>query len=152
MTHKSATPKYKIESTWTPPKGFLGAVIFRATIVQSKNVFWTTQDSPPFSISLHKIPPQLLEVTKQSDTSASPSTQGTRAPLSSSGINYDVCRKKFCFGLPNDCIEYRSCNFLLAGGYSGVDGVVEYESFSVANRKRNQYFSMALSSDNRMGE
>src|SRR5699024_5268665 len=45
-----------VESVWTPPKNFASDIVFRATVVQSKNVFWTAIDSEPIEISSSGVP------------------------------------------------------------------------------------------------
>ncbi|CAG2174719.1 unnamed protein product, partial [Oppiella nova] len=145
LTHRSGTPKYKVETSWTPPRGFIGGVIFRATIVQSKNVFWTALDSQSIHISApvviqHK--PNLaynrqgdIAESKQSappgdniHASSVPHSQSS-TDASHSRISYDICDKKFCIGLPVNCVKFRTCNMLLAGGYvsrgDGDDSVTD---------------------------
>ncbi len=166
MTHRTGTPKYKIETSWTPPRSFVGSVVFRATIVQSKSVFWTALDSEPIQVTSNLQKPNIAynknnaqgdyeSNGKQLDNIQSSSVPQTQSSIESqSRINYDICDKKFCFGLPNNCVKYRSCVMLLSGGYTSLtDGIVEFEIYADVNKYNgNAYYSMGLSTDNKMGE
>lgn len=164
MTHRNGASKYKIETSFTTPKGFVGSIIFRATVVQSKNVFWTALDSQPIEITAHveASKPVVAFTSRQSvtpDRSSVDYVQSSSVPQSQSsvqtsvGINYEICEKRFCFGLPSDCVRHRSCVMLLSGGYvPRGDGMVEFEVIADTNKHNgNAYYSMALSTDNKMG-
>ncbi|CAG2106038.1 unnamed protein product [Medioppia subpectinata] len=71
-----------------------------------------------------------------------------------SRIPYDVCDRRFCIGLPANCVQYRTCNMLLSGGYvSRGDGMVEFEVYADVNKYNgNSYYSVGLSTDNKMGD
>lgn len=217
LTHTNAYPKYKIEAVWNSPKNFAGEIIFRATVVQSKNFFWTAIDSDPIMIgtgqpsTFHNSPYNVPEgmpappvpsgfiVNKDnmnsfntpspyhvamssaglgpqsSHYSQQPLVQ--RFPLSShdSGsalfyLDYNVCSRKLCFGLPVNCMRKKNCIVLLTASlvpYS--DATVEFEIIadhkSAFSNKRlssfglsssilttSAYYSMALSHDKVMGK
>ncbi|XP_054152847.1 putative ferric-chelate reductase 1 homolog [Oppia nitens] len=190
LTHKNGGTKYRVDTTWTAPQNFIGGVIFRATVVQTKSVFWTALDSQAVYITA----PVVIQHTTSSTSSSSSSTTGkpnaaynrqrdhqsepkqplpsvnnnniqslstvprTQASVDSaqygSRIPYEVCSSKFCMGLPANCVRYRTCNMLLTGMYvMRGDGMVEFEIHADVNKyNANSYYSMGLSTDNKMGE
>ena len=84
-------------------------------------------------------------------------------------LDYNVCSRKLCFGLPNGCLRKRNCIMLFTSIYVPYsDGVVEFEVIadhkSAFNNKRlasfglstsisttAAYYSMAFSHDKIMG-
>ncbi|XP_075679707.1 putative ferric-chelate reductase 1 homolog isoform X2 [Dermatophagoides pteronyssinus] len=221
LTHTNSFPKYKIETVWTPPKNFISDIVFRVTVVQSKNVFWTAIDSDmielspnplgvqynPNSLNAFNIPndsPQIpsgFVVNKDSDhhhrrspyhvalsssaiTPPSPFLTVSHQPLVQNSpkhdpshsthdliyyLDYNVCSRKLCFGLPHGCLRRRNCIILMTAGFVlYTDSVVEFEIIadhkSAMTSKRavtfgstspimstSAYYSMALSHDKIMG-
>ena len=84
-------------------------------------------------------------------------------------LDYNVCSRKLCFGLPNGCLRKRSCIMLLTASYVPYsDSTVEFEVIadhkSAFSNKRlasfglsssitttSAYYSMAFSHDKIMG-
>lgn len=222
MTHRNAYPKYKIETIWTPPKNFISDIVFRVTVVQSKNIFWTAIDSDMIEISpgplvtynpnginafnIHNHnSPQIsggyvlnkdkdhslynphnpsIALSSSAITPPSPFLTVSHQPLvqnyqlskHDSGTNqdliyyldYNVCSRKLCFGLPNGCLRKRNCILLLTGTYIPyTDSTIEFEiiadhrsamnkrsiSFdrSLSSLTTSAYYSMAFSHDKAMG-
>lgn len=218
LTHNNAYPKYKIESVWTPPKNFVSDIVFRATVVQSKNVFWTAIDSEPIEISSNPLAhyttagrlntfnihnpdsvPSGYVLNKDGVTGASPyhvampsaamtppspfltvSQQSLvqRYPPHGASthrdhlyyLDYNVCSRKLCLGLPDKCLRKRNCIMLLTAAYVPyTDGTVEFEIIadhkSAFNNQRltsfglsssivstPAYYSVAFSHDRVMGQ
>jgi len=50
VTHTSNSEKTKIEISWEPSPGYNGEVVFAASTVRSKEVFWVRQESNAFVI------------------------------------------------------------------------------------------------------
>ncbi len=146
--------------------------------MQSKSVYWTTLDSHPIQITLATSKPGTgikyeEEGNVDNDTSDNDNTVNNQFddnidspslsqssqtspvnPRVYNNINYEVCEKKFCFGLPADCVKYRGCVMLLSGGFINYfsDGIVEFEVQADAKSSdSNGYYSVGLSSDNKMG-
>lgn len=85
-------------------------------------------------------------------------------------IDYNVCSRKLCFGLPANCLRKRNCLMMITAAYVPyTDGSVEFEIIadhkSAFNNKRlatfglsssisttAAYYSMGLSHDKLMGE
>lgn len=165
ITHRNGASKYKTETSWTPPRGFAGAVIFRCTVVQSKSVFWTALDSQSIQITAFVEPKPNLSYNRQQtpgpvDKQPFDNIQSSSIPQTQSSIEgntrikYEVCEKKFCFGLPVHCVQHRTCNMLVSGGYvPRGDGMVEFEIYADVNKYNgNSYYSMGLSTDDKMGK
>ncbi|KAF7493287.1 Putative ferric-chelate reductase 1 -like protein [Sarcoptes scabiei] len=218
LTHVSAYPKYKIETTWTAPKNFFSDIVFRVTVVQSKNIFWTTIDSDvielsPSSSSSSSLPPNQMnnnnqqggintfnihnDFNQQSPPSSIPSgfvvnkepdsvskapynvalsslaitppsqysTVSQQSPLVQSYpllsrydsnldlayyLDYNVCARKLCFGLPNGCLRKRNCLMLLTSTIIPyTDSTVEFEIIAdhrSSSRYRPSSFNYPLSS------
>ncbi|KAI2807574.1 DOMON domain-containing protein frrs1L [Blomia tropicalis] len=220
LTHTDNYPKYKVESVWTPPKDFVSDIVFRATVVQSKNQFWTAIDSEPIELNpsnsfgslsngrvnnfnIHNSnpsgpnnAPSGFVMNKDSlnngpngpyhvASSLSPNSPFMtvsqqpliqRFPISSDSfrdhqffIDYNVCSRKLCFGLPTGCLRRRNCIMLLTSTFVPyTDSTVEFEVIadhkSAFNNKRlasyglsssisttSAYYSMAFSHDRIMG-
>lgn len=105
-------------------------------MVQTKNIFWTEQDSLPVRFlsgktlqdtKFYKVD-DMIESEEQIDDNlgnnpqnfASESQKSTRKSL----INYSVCEHKFCLGLPEGCHEDRSCDVLLSGNFLAVHNII----------------------------
>ncbi len=216
---------------WTPPKNFASDIVFRATVVQSKNVFWTAIDSEPIEVSSSGVPysvspngrlntfnihnpnpssypesvnsPQVpsgfvvnkdavgnghspYHVAPTMNPPQSPFLSVPQQPLvqrfplspdshASSRehhyyLDYNVCSRKLCFGLPSGCLRKRTCIMLLTASFVPyTDATVEFEIIadhkSAFSNKRlasfglsssitttSAYYSMAFSHDKVMGK
>jgi len=126
LTHRSGSPKAKIETIWTPPDTFTGNIVFRATIVQTKNVFWTEQDTSVLRFSSGQLVSNktFLNAEEMEENengiensikmnSETVSQKATQSP----SLNYSICSQKFCLGLgsESDCVSSQSCDVLLSG-------------------------------------
>ena len=165
MTHRSATPKFKVETTFTPPKGFSGSIVFRATIVQSKSVYWTAQDSSPVQIGSPNQSSRYLKKAGQAFQEISPSNKvlnsyqtepSSSLPQSVFRLDYNQCQTKLCFGLPEDCVEQNNCDYLLSATQND-EGNTEFEiqadvGTTSLGRNLNKYWSIGLSTDDKMGD
>ena len=218
LTHSNALPKYKIESVWTPPKSFASDVVFRATVVQTKSIFWTAIDSEPIDITSNQISsfidnpnsrvntfnihnrdpsfpssqvPNDFVVNKDNPSSPyhvslssphSPFLSNSQQPLVQSFsrdassrdllfyMDYNVCSRKLCIGLPSNCLRKRNCIMMLTMGYVPfTDSTVEFEIIADHNMAFNSkrlssfgisttlgstsaFYSMAFSHDRVMGK
>lgn len=45
VTHTNKGKKRTVEAIWTPPSGYTGPIIFKATFVQERNTFWIQETS-----------------------------------------------------------------------------------------------------------
>lgn len=223
LTHTNSFPKYKIESVWTAPKNFISDIVFRVTVVQSKNVFWTAIDSDMIELSPnplgvqynpnsfnsfntpndspqvpsgfvmnkdgghhhhHGRSPYHVALSSSAITPPSPFLTVSHQPLVQNSpkhdpshstrdliyyLDYNVCSRKLCFGLPHGCLRRRNCIMLLTAGFVPyTDSTVEFEIIAdhktAMSSKRavafgstspiistSAYYSMALSHDKIMG-
>ncbi|RWS18042.1 putative ferric-chelate reductase 1-like protein [Dinothrombium tinctorium] len=128
LTHKTAEPKNLISALWKPLSS-VENIHFNATVVKSKQVFWTNLTSANI-------------ILKQS----SESKNYLQDPLEA---EYNGCgSSKNCFGLDDNCVLSKSCNLLLAATFDGNDSVT-FELF--AKSSVAQWFAMGLSLNGRMG-
>ena len=107
----------------------MGEIIFRVTIVETKEVFWTDQDTDVFRIRNGRVVENQKflsngeEVTNDVnvDNNAREDGQSVQAngqrATTNVILNYSVCDRKFCLGLgqTDNCVATKSCELLLAG-------------------------------------
>ncbi|KAG1668403.1 putative ferric-chelate reductase 1 [Nymphon striatum] len=136
VTHASRDLKSKVDVIWTPPNGFSGNTIFKATVVKDYSDFWMNLDS------------ESVEIT----ASSNPATEATTNPPSHA--LYEGCGSEYgCFGYPEGCIESKSCAMLVK--FITSDGNTMFDLISVADDDAdasNSYVALGFSKDDSMGD
>lgn len=153
VTHTNSNSKTSIQLTWRAPSSNEGALIFRATVVQSKSTFWesvySAQINPDSTLSTVS-----TSSTKTTTTvSNSPTTSTTTAPratLPTAGsIDLTGCgNSKGCFTFPQNC-KGVDCTSALA--WSRPNANSSYVQFEMVG-KQDGWIAFAFDKDTKMGD
>lgn len=131
LTHMNPKAKQSIATVWTPAPGTDEEVIFRATVAETYDRFWTEIDSAPVRV-------------RREDSS------GGEDGSKSESMDYSQCGiSKGCFGFPLDCVEREDCEVLVSYTYS-QEGVSFTMEGSLSNPR--SYIATGISEDNEMGD
>ncbi|XP_057375810.1 putative defense protein 3 isoform X2 [Daphnia carinata] len=82
VTHTNNLEKKSVTLDWTPPKNFMGQVIFRTTYVENKSTFWVKTESKAVAVVL-EIPSATTTTTMAPQTQ----TTTTAAPVSTTPMS-----------------------------------------------------------------
>lgn len=138
ITHNDNNDKTEVTTTWTPPYGFEGNIVFRATIVRTGQVFWTEVDSGSFHVSQNE------------NFSVSTKKPSNDDDLMSS--MYEKCGvERGCFGLNENCIQSKNCIVLLSYFYDINKNLVEFEIMRKIDSNFEGWIAAGISEDNLMG-
>ncbi|XP_025109631.1 putative ferric-chelate reductase 1 [Pomacea canaliculata] len=142
-THQDNASKQRLQFLWTPPQPSAGTIMFRATFVQSKSIFWVDVHSDPVYEAGKTTPPPASLVSPVRTTI---SPQGNGCPAETSFPKDPDCGKtKGCF---SDCVG-DSCGFLVTWVPSTNSVTITLQA-SVASS--NRYIALGLSNDLNMGD
>lgn len=105
VTHTNALEKSGITFQWRAAADFTGNIRFKATIVKSKEVFWTNVESNKVAVSQSNV--DIANI-------------------------YDACGStKYCFGQPDNCVITKNCQYL--GAVTVKDSRYIIEMLSTSN-------------------
>ncbi|XP_033253434.1 putative ferric-chelate reductase 1 homolog isoform X3 [Drosophila miranda] len=160
-THSNAGPKPQVYLVWQSPVDFLGQVVFNATIAQSYSEFWVGVPSNPVQIVRRDLGavPLPTAVPQPAFGAALPTTRAPHVPpnyVAPSAVAatadpfYNGCGvSKNCFGLPDGCVNSKTCTSVAAVTVRG--DIYEFELQS-GRGNNTAYVAVGLSEDAKMGE
>ncbi|KAF2879335.1 hypothetical protein ILUMI_26846 [Ignelater luminosus] len=151
VTHSSPQPKSAVQVRWKPPLGYLGPVVFNATVAQDYSTFWVGVESEKMRIStIFQDKGTFDDVPGQNPIVTPPHyiPEETTAATRKSDPFYEGCAiKKLCFGVPDKCVSSQDCKAVVAVIVSGD----RYE-FEMKATGSPAWVGVGLSEDNQMGD
>lgn len=144
-THKSNSDKESVSFQWTPPATDEGPVVFRATFVKIKAMFWVDVHSDIIQ-SRTPVNNNLIQPTVSTQAPNTCLTATTAAPLPTSSFPKDAdCGKtKGCY---SDC-SGGSCGFLMSWVPNTAVVTITLQAFIGS---ADRYVAFGLSTDLQMG-
>ncbi|KAG8555938.1 hypothetical protein GDO81_017868 [Engystomops pustulosus] len=158
VTQTDSSKKSNISALWVAPAS-VGKVIFKATILQSKPIFWVGVESPELNVS-----PDLnttsspVSFSSASNTSHPPSTStsiSTPTTFASSSyppptsITSETCgTQKICLSSPSNCDPSKTTNCFFMSSAVNDGGAYHFE----ISGPSAGYVSIGFSDDQLMGE
>ncbi|XP_043941542.1 putative ferric-chelate reductase 1 [Protopterus annectens] len=140
-SHTSNLAKQKVEVQWLAPQSSED-VQFKVTVVQSRNIFWSSILGPTLKSTRQGGSPNI------STTTSSGSLQTQSKPSAADLISRDGCStSKFCFTSPSGCdpLSDSSCYFMSSAAVD-TDGLrIEISGPSTG------YMAVGFSDDQKMG-
>ena len=121
---------------WKPPSDIEGSVEFIATVVESKQVFWTNIKSNRLQV--------------QSSGSA-PSARHARNNALGDTLYNGCDQSKLCFGYPDNCKSTKTCLALFKASYDKLAKELIMEIHGRVSSE-HRYFAVGLSDDEDMGD
>nr|XP_015210525.1 PREDICTED: ferric-chelate reductase 1 [Lepisosteus oculatus] len=149
VTQTTSSSKSTISATWkAPTSGNLKEIEFRATFVQSKNVFWVAV--PSASVAYNGTTSS--GSTTPSVNAPAPTSTTTKSPSSSSiSVSNDGCGvSKSCFSYPNSCnpATNSDCYFMSSAVFpSSSNSPIQFQMCG----RSDGYVSFGFSDDVEMG-
>ncbi|XP_047000556.1 putative ferric-chelate reductase 1 homolog [Schistocerca americana] len=155
VTHKDASKKNSLTFEWTAPDEDIKMFVFRATVVQDFQTYWTGILSEEVKVVEH--PEVTTDHSTGISTTRNPVKSTTEIPVipefpdpkaisEPSNPIYEGCGStKACFG-PGECLATKSCSMMV----SVLDRVEDYEFEMMADSAL--YVAVGLSDDGIMGD
>lgn len=149
-THSSTELKRNVVLEWNAPADYVGDIVFNSTLAQDYDKFWVGVTSGPISlVADEQTVINSISTTRQP---LQPTITYNGRPkaenINNEDIIYNGCGdSKTCFGIPNNCIETRSCVSFTAVKVEGDKYVFEMRS-----PPRAAYIATGLSTDDKMGD
>lgn len=151
VTHSNTQPKPAVEVRWKPPIGYVGPVIFNATIAQDYSTFWVGEESESLRISKRYQDDLPLQGAGSPPKIATPPhyiPEETTLAVRKSDSFYDGCAvTKLCFGTPDGCVSTQDCAAVVAVTVSG-----ERYEFEMKAVGKPAWVGVGLSDDDKMGD
>lgn len=86
VTHTNNLDKKSVTLDWTPPKNFMGQVVFRTTYVENKLTFWVKTESKAVAVVL-EIPSATTTTTMAPQTTTTTAAPVSTTPMSASTMS-----------------------------------------------------------------
>ncbi|XP_058125486.1 putative ferric-chelate reductase 1 homolog isoform X1 [Anopheles ziemanni] len=151
-THTSTSQKRDLTLEWTAPEGFVGDVVFNATIAQDYDKFWVGIPSDPVRVvaSQTTVAPGSSPTKRPATTTTVPPYRPpqTSAPVAVDPIYAGCGESKGCFGFPDGCVDSQDCRAVVTIAVLGARYVFELKS----GHNRPAYVAFGLSNDAKMGD
>uniref|UniRef100_A0A1A9WDX6 Ferric-chelate reductase 1 homolog n=1 Tax=Glossina brevipalpis TaxID=37001 RepID=A0A1A9WDX6_9MUSC len=153
-THSNPSPKAEINLEWQSPVDFEGDVIFNSTVAQTYDTFWVGVPSNTVRVVKRDLAPQNYTTSRPrfSPSSRPPYVpvyeQPTTTQMPDDPFYAECGIAKNCFGIPDGCVEEKTCTNVVAIKVRG--NIHEFEIMS--NAKDAAYVAFGLSEDTKMGE
>ncbi|KAK2150640.1 hypothetical protein LSH36_397g02007 [Paralvinella palmiformis] len=147
VTHVDPSEKTSLSVTWIAPALAAGDVQFRATIIETFEIYWMDITSDVISGPKNINPQVVATTTKRTpDPAKVIDRKLVQTPIQASATGVDLSNcgmSKGCYRSPKECTD--NCEYILTWTHNGTD-LVQFElQGTMVNAE--QYISMALSHD-----
>ncbi|XP_077133559.1 putative ferric-chelate reductase 1 [Ranitomeya variabilis] len=155
VTHKDSSSKSSISARWVAPAS-VSRVIFKATILQSKPIYWVGIESPELTVfpnsSMTISPIVSSTAASNSPPRSITSSLETTTPVSSKPpptyISSETCgTQKICLSNPSECDPSKTTNCLFMSSAMTDNGAYNFE----ISGPSGGYVSIGFSDDQFMG-
>ncbi|XP_075142277.1 putative ferric-chelate reductase 1 [Leptodactylus fuscus] len=142
VTQTDSSKRSNISAVWVAPASG-GSVIFKATILQSKPIFWVGIESPELRDSSN------ANTTSRPNTLRTSSFTPTPSRPPPTYISSNTCgTQKICLSSPSNCDPSKTTNCFFMSSAMSDDGAYHFE----ISGPSGGYVSIGFSNDQLMGE